>query len=164
MLCIAFQVFANTNTFQEIVNTISFQVRSTFRSAKQIIVVSKKMNINEALEKLKKSPFRSKFHLSNKDIEYINEKGLDKIREHAFDFISKRLAPEYIANDGEQTPMRGHPVFIAQHACACCCRGCLNKWYKVKKDVALTDVQQEKIVNLLMSWIEREYYGKITNN
>ena len=122
------------------------------------------MKIDEALSNLQKSSFRSKFHLSKKDIDYINEKGLDTIRQHAFDFINKRLAPAYISNDGEQTPMKGHPVFIAQHACACCCRGCLNKWYKVKKDVALTEIQQEKIVNLLMTWIEREYNGKITKN
>lgn len=115
------------------------------------------MNINEALEKLKMSAFRAKFHLSKNDIEYIKSKGLDTIRKHAIDFISKRLAPAIIANDGEQTPMRGHPVFIAQHACACCCRGCLNKWYKVQKGTELTPVQQEKIVNLLMAWIEREY-------
>ena len=122
------------------------------------------MKIDEALNNLQRSNFRSKFHLSKKDIDYINEKGLDKIREHAKDFIEKRLAPAYISNDGEQTPMRGHPVFIAQHACACCCRGCLNKWYKVKMDIELTEIQQEKIVNLLMAWIEREYNGKITNN
>ena len=122
------------------------------------------MKIDEALNNLQKSNFRSKFHLSKRDIDYIKEKGLDKIREHARDFIEKRLAPAYISNDGEQTPMRGHPVFIAQHACACCCRGCLNKWYKVKKDIELTEIQQEKIVNLLMAWIEREYYGKATNN
>ena len=115
------------------------------------------MNIDEALNNLKKSPFRSKFHLSKKDTDYITNKGLDTIRQHARDFISKRLAPAIIENDGEQTPMRGHPVFIAQHACACCCRGCLNKWYKVKKDIELTETHQEKIVNLLMAWIEREY-------
>ena len=122
------------------------------------------MKIDEALNRLQKSNFRSKFHLSKSDIDYIDKKGLDTVREHAKDFISKRLAPAYIPNDGEQTPMRGHPVFKAQHACACCCRGCLNKWYKVKKDVELTMVQQEKIINLLMTWIEREYNGKITNN
>ena len=22
-------------------------------------------------------------------------------------------------------------VFVAQHATACCCRGCLEKWYRV---------------------------------
>ena len=79
--------------------------------------------IDEALNKLKKSKFRSKFHLSDKDKKYIDDKGLEVIRRHAEDFIAQRLAPDNIPNDGKQTPMRGHPVFIAQHACACCCRG-----------------------------------------
>lgn len=113
--------------------------------------------IDEALYKLKKSDFRSRFHLKQKDIDYINEKGMNKIRSHAEDFVRTRLAPKYIPNDGKQTPMRGHPVFIAQHACACCCRGCLNKWYRVAKDKQLNEVEQQKIVNLLMAWIEREY-------
>ena len=112
--------------------------------------------IEQALEKLKQSDFRAKFHLSQKDREYISQKGMDKIRMHAKDFVRARLAPETPENDGKQTPMRGHPVFVAQHACACCCRGCLNKWYKVPKGTALTEEQQEKIVNLLMAWIERE--------
>lgn len=112
--------------------------------------------INEALNKLSKSKFRGKFHLTKKDIEYINKNGLEKIREHAKSFISKRLAPAYIENDGTQTPTHGHPVFKAQHACACCCRECLNKWYNVPKGIALSSVQQEKIVNLLISWIEHE--------
>ena len=112
--------------------------------------------IDEALEKLKKSKFRSSFHLSEKDKKYIAEKGLDTIRSHAADFVAARLAPAEISNDGKQTPMRGHPVFIAQHACACCCRGCLNKWYRVPKGKRLSAVDQQKIVNLLMAWIERE--------
>jgi exodeoxyribonuclease V alpha subunit len=81
---------------------------------------------------------------------------MDTIREHAADFIAKRIAPAEIPNDGFQTPMKGHPVFKAQHACACCCRGCLNKWYKVPKNVELSRLQQEKIVNLLMARIEKE--------
>ena len=112
--------------------------------------------INETLIRLKKSKFRAGFHLTAKDKKYIEEKGMDVIRQHAADFISKRLAPAYISNDGKQTPMRGHPVFVAQHACACCCRGCLNKWYKVPLGVELTENQQERIVNLLMAWIEKE--------
>ena len=118
--------------------------------------------VDEALEKLKRSKFRSGFHLSEKDIEYIDERGLDLIRSHAADFVSKRLAPAVIPNDGKQTPMRGHPVFVAQHACACCCRGCLNKWYRVPQGRALTENEQGRIVKLLMTWIEREYYGKRT--
>lgn len=112
--------------------------------------------IEHALNKLSRSSFRSSFHLSKKDIEYINKKGIDVIRLHAKDFISARLAPAVIPNDGKQTPMRGHPVFKAQHATACCCRGCLSKWYRVPSGISLTPAQQEKIVNLIMAWIERE--------
>ncbi len=113
--------------------------------------------IDQALAKLQTSDFRAKFHLSQKDKDYISEKGMDTIRSHAEEFIAKRLAPADISNDGKQTPMRGHPVFIAQHACACCCRGCLQKWYRVSPGIALTEDQQHRIVNLLMAWIRREY-------
>ena len=52
--------------------------------------------------------------------------------------------------------MRGHPGFLAQHACACCCRKCLYKWYKIPPGIQLNRRQQEKIVNLLMAWIQRQ--------
>ncbi|MBQ4091699.1 MAG: DUF4186 domain-containing protein [Firmicutes bacterium] len=116
--------------------------------------------IEETLTKLRRSDFRAKFRLDAKDIAYIEKKGMETIRSHAEDFIRERLAPAGIENDGKQTPMRGHPVFKAQHACACCCRGCLEKWYKVPKGVPLTEDQQRRIVNLLMAWIEREYKKK----
>ena len=98
------------------------------------------------LVRLQESKFRSRFHLQEKDRNYIREKGMDVIREHALTFIRARLAPASIPNDGRQTPMRGHPVFVAQHACACCCRGCLEKWYKVPKERPLTKGEQERIV------------------
>ena len=85
---------------------------------------------------------------------------MESIRKHAEDFVRNRLAPAFIPNDGKQTPMRGHPVFKAQHGCACCCRGCLNKWYKVPVGISLNDIQQTKIVNLLMAWIEKEMSAK----
>ncbi len=81
---------------------------------------------------------------------------METIRAHAEDFVRARLAPAHIPNDGRQTPMRGHPVFTAQHATACCCRECLRKWYKVPPGRELTEAQQKKIVDLLMAWIERE--------
>lgn len=112
--------------------------------------------IEEALEKLQRSDFRASFHLSEKDKAYVREKGMKTIRRHAEDFVRQRLAPAEIPNDGKQTPMHGHPVFRAQHACACCCRGCLNKWYKVPKGIALTSQNQKSIVDLLMAWIVRE--------
>ena len=110
----------------------------------------------QLFERLDNSRFRSSFHLKQKDIDYINEKGLDTIRQHAKDFIAKREAPAYIANDGKQTPMKGHPVFIAQHATACCCRGCLSKWHKIPKGIELTQSQQDYVVKIIMEWIKRQ--------
>ena len=102
----------------------------------------------QLFERLDNSRFRSSFHLKQKDIDYINEKGLDTIRQHAKDFIAKREAPAYIANDGKQTPMRGHPVFIAQHATATCCRECIRKWHKMQPGKELSQVQQEYLVDV----------------
>lgn len=114
------------------------------------------MTIEEALSKLAMSKFRSSFYLAKKDKEYFNAKGRDTIQSHAVDFVKQRLAPAEPVNDGKQTPMSGHPVFKAMHACACCCRGCLNKWYQVPQGRELTEEEQEKIVNLLMAWIDKE--------
>ena len=110
----------------------------------------------QLFERLDNSRFRSSFHLKQKDIDYINEKGLDTIRQHAKDFIAKREAPAYIANDGKQTPMRGHPVFIAQHATATCCRECIRKWHKMQPWKELSQVQQDYLVDVIMTWIQKE--------
>lgn len=112
--------------------------------------------INTVLESLSKSTFRNKFHLKEKEINYIKEKGIDKIQEHTKDFINKRLAHAVIQNDGKQTPMRGHPVFIAQHATATCCRGCIYKWHKIPKGVELSEEQKNYICEVIMTWIQRE--------
>lgn len=111
---------------------------------------------NDIFIRLSKSEFRSKFKLKKKDIEYIKQKGLDTIKTHAKDFVSKRIAPAFIANDGKQTPMKNHPVFVAQHATATCCRQCINKWHKFPLNVALTQVQQDYIVDIIMEWIKRQ--------
>ena len=110
----------------------------------------------QLFERLDNSKFRSSFHLKQKDIDYINEKGLDTIRQHAKDFIANREAPAYIANDGKQTPMRGHPVFIAQHATATCCRECIRKWHKMQPGKKLSQVQRDYLVDVIMTWIQKE--------
>ena len=109
-------------------------------------------------KRLSQSKFRSSFSLKENDRSYVSEKGMEKVREHACDFIRKRLAPAEIANDGKQTPMRGHPVFVAQHATATCCRGCLEKWHHIPKGRELTEAEQEYIVNVIMEWIGREIH------
>ena len=107
-------------------------------------------------KRLSQSKFRSSFSLKANDRSYVSDKGIDKVREHACDFIRKRLAQADIPNDGKQTPMRGHPVFVAQHATATCCRGCLEKWHHIPKGRELTETEQEYIVNVIMEWISRE--------
>lgn len=107
-------------------------------------------------KRLSQSKFRSSFSLKANDRSYVSDKGMDKVREHACDFIRKRLAQADIPNDGKQTPMRGHPVFVAQHATATCCRGCLEKWHHIPKGRELTETEQEYIVNVIMEWISRE--------
>ena len=105
---------------------------------------------------LRRSEFRSRFQLTDKDRAYIREKGMDTMRRHAQDFVEKRLAPENPPNDGKQTPMKGHPVFLAQHAAACCCRSCLEKWHHIPAGKALTQQEQSYIVDVLMDWLSRE--------
>jgi hypothetical protein len=112
--------------------------------------------IDETLEKLSHSKFRSSFKLTKKERAYLEEKGMHVMRVHAEEFVCQKLAPANPINDGKQTPMHGHPVFKAMHATACCCRECLYKWYKVPKGKELTAEQQRRIVNLLMEWIKKE--------
>lgn len=114
------------------------------------------MKYDAAFARLAKSKFRSRFHLSAADRRYIAEKGIDTIRRHCEDFIRTRLAPDSPPNDGRQTPMRGHPVFIAQHATATCCRSCLARWWKVPRGIAIAPDRQRRIVDFLMAWIERD--------
>lgn len=112
--------------------------------------------LEEKIIALEKSKFRNSFHLKEKDKIYVKEKGIEKIREHAYEIIKKRLAPKNIPNDGKQTPTKNHPVFIAQHATATCCRGCLYKWYRIEQNKELTEKDINYIVNIIIFWIKKE--------
>ena len=111
----------------------------------------------DILDKLSKSRFRSSFYLNNKMKEYVNEKGMEKIKEHAYDFINKRIAIKDIKNDGKQTPMKQvHPVFIAQHATGTCCRGCLERIHHIENVRELNKEEIDYIVKVIMMWIKNE--------
>lgn len=113
-------------------------------------------NLDYLFENLLKSKFRSSFHLSVAMKSYVNEKGMNIIQRHAYDFINKKLKPAYPKNDGKQTAYKGHPVFIAQHATATCCRNCLAKWHHISKGKELTLEEVDYIVFVIMQWIEKE--------
>ena len=114
-----------------------------------------------AFEKLSSSKFRARFTLKAEEREYARLKGDKILRGHAKDFIRTRLAPANPPRDGKQTPYRGHPVFIAQHATATCCPSCLQKWYGISKGRPLTEFEIEKIAGMILGWIGRQI-GKQT--
>lgn len=120
--------------------------------------------VEATLECLKKSQFRNSFSLKQKELEYIEKKGLSEIRKHAYDFLRNRLVQANIPNDGKQTPMRGHPVFIAQHATATCCRGCLEKWHHIPKGREITRQELDYIVDVIMTWIKLQLQKKSVTN
>jgi hypothetical protein len=110
-------------------------------------------NLDELFDALAKSSFRRRFHLRGEELEYLRRKGLPVALEHARDFIEKRLAPAEPKNDGKQTPMRHHPVFIAQHATATCCRGCLQKWHRIEKGRPLTEAEKRYVIEVIERWL-----------
>lgn len=123
---------------------------------------------NDLFERLSKSDFRSRFKLSDADKDYLREKGSAVIRSHAEEIVRKRLAPAEPQNDGKQTPMqgapKGHPVFLAQHATATCCRGCLEKWHGIPKGRELTCQEQSYIVDVLMKWLAKQFVSQENQN
>jgi hypothetical protein len=112
--------------------------------------------IDQVFDGLSRSAFRQRFHLVRQEWKYLEIKGLLTVMEHARDFIDKRLAPLNPPNDGKQTPFRGHPVFVAQHATATCCRSCLAKWHSIPNDRALNEEERDHVLAVLERWLRSE--------
>lgn len=110
-------------------------------------------DLDGLFSRLAVSRFRSGFSLKGKELEYLANKGLPVIMQHASDFVDKRLVPANLPNDGKQTPMRNHPVFIAQHATATCCRGCLQKWHGIAKGHQLNAEEKAYVLSVLERWL-----------
>lgn len=110
---------------------------------------------DELFAALAGSKFRSRFRLGVKETSYLEEKTLAVVLEHGRRFVVERLANAQPQNDGRQTPMRGHPVFIAQHATATCCRGCLAKWHRIPQGQPLTPEQIDYIIAVLTRRLEK---------
>lgn len=117
--------------------------------------------LDELFAALARAPFRQKFQLQGKDLEYLHNKGLPMVISHAHDFISKRLAPAFPVKDGKQTPFRGHPIFVAQHATACCCRGCLAKWHQIPQGRALNEDEVTYILKVLEHWLLKSQHASV---
>lgn len=113
-------------------------------------------DLDELFAALARSAFRSRFKLSAKELAYARENGFETILGHAHAFVRDRLAPADVPNDGKQTPVRGHPVFVAQHATATCCRGCLGKWHGIPAGRELTADQRAHVVAVIERWLRAQ--------
>lgn len=110
-------------------------------------------NLDDLFAALARSRFRRRFALGEREADYLRRKGLATVLDHGRDFIAKRLAPAEPANDGRQTPWRNHPVFVAQHATATCCRKCLSRWHGIPADRALTEAEQTHVLAVIERWL-----------
>jgi hypothetical protein len=114
------------------------------------------VSIDERLDAIGCHPFRARFRLRGRERAMVQLHGMAAVRGHAADLFAKRVAPAQPRKDGTQTPYRGHPVFVAQHATATCCRTCLERFHEIPKGEALDDDQQAYAVDVICRWIERE--------
>ena len=123
-------------------------------------------NIEQLLVRLSRSRFRSRFRLSEKESAYLDRKGLDAVLRQAREILCQRLAPAAPKHDGRQTPWRGHPLFVAQHATATCCRSCLFKWHDIEKGRELTAAELDYVVAMIARWLEahRPHRGPSTSD
>src|SRR5512147_1168765 len=111
------------------------------------------IELERLFQRLTKSKFRGRFKLGMKERAYYEQKGAEEIARQAREFVRARLAPAEPKNDGKQTPMRNHPVFIAQHATATCCRGCLEKWHRIPKGRPLSPAEIDYIIGVIEYWL-----------
>jgi hypothetical protein len=112
-------------------------------------------DFDDLFDALRKSPFRCRFRLGLQDRAYLEQKTLAVVLDHGRQFVRQRLASAAPRNDGRQTPMRGHPIFVAQHATATCCRACLARWHGIAPGRTLTDEEIEYVVEVLGRWLAR---------
>ncbi|HEX8619176.1 MAG TPA: DUF4186 domain-containing protein [Thermoanaerobaculia bacterium] len=111
------------------------------------------IEIDEVFRRLAQSSFRRKFRLQGRELAYLQTWGLPHVMKQAAELIRKRVGPEVIANDGRQTPWRNHPVFVAQHATATCCRGCIAKTYDIAKGHELTEEELQHLLAAIERWL-----------
>ena len=107
-----------------------------------------------SLDALARSRFRSSFELSADEDAQLADTAPETLRRQARGIIAGRLAPARPANDGRQTPYRGHPVFVAQHATATCCRRCAGKWHGIEAGSTMSDEEVTATVEIICSWLE----------
>ena len=112
-------------------------------------------SLDEAFAILSRSAFRRRFVLQDRELAYLQTWGMRHVMKQAGEIIDRRVASAEPHNDGRQTPWRNHPVFVAQHATATCCRGCLEKVHGIAKGQALTAGERTHVLAAIDRWLSR---------
>jgi hypothetical protein len=113
-------------------------------------------HLDERIDRAASRPFGRRFHLRGRERAMAELRGPGTMRRHAAEIVAERLAPAEPRNDGRQTPYRNHPVFVAQHATATCCRSCLERWHEIPKGRQLDRDERAYVVEVIGRWIDRE--------
>jgi hypothetical protein len=112
--------------------------------------------IDDRIDRASARPFGRRFRLRGRERATAELRGPRTMRAHAAEIVAERLAPAEPRNDGRQTPYRNHPVFVAQHATATCCRSCLETWHGIAKGHLLDRAERAYVVEVIGRWIDRE--------
>jgi hypothetical protein len=110
-------------------------------------------DLDETFRRLGANAFRRKFVLRGRELAYLQTWGLEKVMRDAEGFIRTRVAPAEPKNDGRQTPWGNHPAFVAQHATATCCRGCLEKWHAIPRGHELTPDEVGHVLEVIRRYL-----------
>ena len=119
-------------------------------------------SLDETFKALDRSPFRVRQRLGAREQRQLVELGLNTVLVQARAILEDRLVPAQLKGDGRQTPFQGHPVFVAQHATATCCRKCLAKWHGIGTGAALTAEEVDYVLQVLRRWLQSQPLSSIT--
>jgi hypothetical protein len=114
-------------------------------------------DIDQLFLDLAKSSFRRRFRLRSQELQYLERRGLHAVLADGSELVANRLGAANPRNDGKQTPFKGHPVFIAQHATATCCRGCLAKWHGIQKGEGLGRAELAHVRDVIERWLRTAF-------
>lgn len=109
--------------------------------------------LDALFDRFRSDGFRRRFVLRDRELAYLQRWGIEKVMRDAEQLLRGRVAAAEPKNDGRQTPWRNHPVFVAQHGTATCCRGCIEKWHHIPKGAPLTEEELRHLLEVIRRWL-----------
>lgn len=109
-------------------------------------------------QSLKYELWRHRFwhvEIDQRAVNYARRKGRVGLSQAVERRLRTAIGPALPFHDGFQTPREGseNPIYYGQHATACCCRGCAEKWHGIPRGRSLTDSEIEYLRDLVLLYI-----------